>query len=621
MHEESVTRIDQAEIRFLIEKNADGIIVVDDEGVVLFANPAAEQLFGRPHNALLGSPIGVPVMSTDAIEITIHRPGGDQVDAEIRVVETVWDRRPARLASLRDTSARKTVEERMRHAAKMEAIGRLTAGIAHDFNNLLTVVLGNLEHAQRKEIADASLRRNLENATAGAKRAAVLTSRLLSFARQKPLEPQVLDVNDLVLGLSDLLRRTLGENVQVRTSLTEDVCCVEIDPAEMESALLNLAVNARDAMPSGGELLISTQCIDLDSASAAAHGELEPGAYVMISVSDTGHGMAPDVLRQVFEPFFTTKAERGGTGLGLSQVYGFVRQSGGQIKLYSEIARGTTVRIYLPQSSATPAAQPQSAAQDVPHATDHEVVLLVEDNDEVRAYAAASLRELGYRVIEAPDAPSALKILKRKEDVSLLFTDLGLPGGMDGKALSDKARKLRPQLPVLITTAYAGGTRLHEGGAAGDVQFLAKPFNFEMLATRIRDAIHASRPGERRDTILLVEDEPLVRMFLIDLLQERKFDLLEAGSIKEAMAAFQDAGGKLSGAIIDFGLPDGSGEDLFARLRSLDPRLPVILATGFADQGVQSRYEKLNGVRVLSKPVDQQGLVDALRELGIERQR
>jgi signal transduction histidine kinase len=347
-----VSSIDQTEIRFLVEKNADGIIVVDDDGIVLFANPAAEQIFGRPSELLVGSPIGIPFIAGDTTEIAIHRPGGDRIDAEIRVVETTWDHRPARLASLRDISARRVAEERLRHAAKMEAVGRLTAGIAHDFNNLLTVVLGNLESAQRQSTtADSALLRALENAMRGARRAAVLTERLLAFARRKPLEPQVLDANALVSGMSDLLQRTLGEGIVVKTALAADLWSVEADPTELEAAIVNLAVNARDAMPSGGELVIETANIELDSAYAAANPEMKPGAYALISVTDTGTGMTPEVLKQVFEPFFTTKADGRGTGLGLSQVYGFVKQSGGHVKLYSEPGIGTTARIYLPRAT------------------------------------------------------------------------------------------------------------------------------------------------------------------------------------------------------------------------------------------------------------------------------
>ncbi len=488
----SAARIDQTDIRFLIEKNADGIIVVDENGGVLFANPAAAEIFGRSSESLIGSTIGIPLVAGDTTEIAILRPGGDQIEAEIRVVETIWDHRPARLASLRDVSARRADEDRLRHAARMEAMGRLTAGIAHDFNNLLTVVLGNLESARRRsETGNPALVRALDNATHGARRAAMLTERLLAFARRKPLEPRVLDVNALVSEMSDMLQRTLGESINVRTALASDLWSVEVDPTELESALLNLAVNARDAMPAGGTLSIETENAELDSAYAAANFEVNPGRYVLVSVSDSGTGMTDEVLRQVFEPFFTTKTGGQGTGLGLSQVYGFVRQSGGHIKLYSEPGIGTTARIYLPNVpdlhhvGKTGNARPDNTAQ-IPRSESGETILVVEDDDDVRNYSVSSLRELGYFVLEARDAASGLEIVQREPNIDLLFTDLGLPGGIDGKELAERAHKIRPALKILITTAYAASALVHEGRLDSGIELLSKPFTFEALATRVR---------------------------------------------------------------------------------------------------------------------------------------
>lgn len=615
-----ISSIDQTEIRFLVEKNADGIIVVDDDGVVLFANPAAEQIFGRPVALLIGSPIGIPLLSSDTAEISIHRPGGDRIDAEIRTVETTWDRRPARLATLRDISARKAMEEKISHAAKMEAIGRLTAGIAHDFNNLLTVVLGNLESAQRRTIPDAA-RRALQNATKGARRAAVLTERLLSFARRKPLEPRLLDANILIAGLSDLLKRTLGESIQVETVLSHEVCCVEIDPAEMESAILNLAVNARDAMPSGGRLTITTETVGMD-LSPAADSEMRPGAYVLIAVSDTGSGMTTEVLRQVFEPFFTTKSDGGGTGLGLSQVYGFVKQSGGHIKLYSEPGLGTTVRIYLPRHPETPeAGRTQQAtvkdADALAPSRSGEVILVVEDNDDVRSYTVGSLRELGYVVLEAIDAAAALEIVRRNPNIHLLFTDLGLPGGVDGRALAERIRMLRPSMPVLITTAYAGSTLSRAGRLDPDIELLRKPFNLAALAARIRDVLDRTGRQEHVEVpILLVEDEALIRMVVVEMLEEAGCKPIDAVGFREAVALLDRVGAELAAAIIDLGLPDGSGEALATRIRQSRPQLPIILATGSADVALRRRWEG-GSARVLQKPYDPHELTGALRELGV----
>jgi signal transduction histidine kinase/DNA-binding response OmpR family regulator len=619
-----VSSIDQTEIRFLVEKNADGIIVVDDDGIVLFANPAAEQIFGRPSELLIGSPIGIPFIAGDTTEIAIHRPGGDRIDAEIRVVETTWDHRPARLASLRDISARRVVEERLRHAAKMEAVGRLTAGIAHDFNNLLTVVLGNLESAQRQStVTNSALLRALENAMRGATRAAMLTERLLAFARRKPLEPQVLDANALVSGMSDLLQRTLGEGIAVRTTLAADLWSVEADPAELEAAIVNLAVNARDAMPSGGKLVIETANIELDSTCAAANGEMKPGLYALISVTDTGTGMTPEVLKQVFEPFFTTKADGRGTGLGLSQVYGFVKQSGGHVKLYSEPGIGTTARIYLPR--ATDAHGPACLHISEPKGTDQiplgrsgETILVVEDDDDVRNYTVNSLRELGYTVLDAADAVSALEIVEREPNICLLFTDLGLPGGVDGRVLAERARETRSSLRVLITTAYAGSALIHEGRLEFGVELLMKPFTFTALATRIREVLDRDHDEEGEEAhILVVEDEPLLRMFIADALAEMGWQAEEATSFSEALAKTRSVGERLAGAIIDLGLPDRPGDELVAEIRALRRHMPIILATGFADAHLHQRFAQDTWLQILRKPFDPSGLSAALRRCGI----
>jgi len=621
----SGSSIDQTEVRFLVEKNADGIIVVDDDGVVQFANPAAEQIFGRPADELVGSPIGIPVLAGDATEIAVHRPSGDRVEAEIRVVDTTWNHRPARLASVRDVSGRKAMEERLRHSAKMEAVGRLTAGIAHDFNNLLTVVLGNLENAQRQSApAEDALLRALDNATRGAQRAARLTERLLAFARRKPLEPKILDVNALVSGMSDLLQRTLGEEIRVRTTLAADLWHAEVDTSELETAILNLAVNARDAMPSGGQLAIETANAELDTAYIAANNlasnEMKAGDYVLISVSDSGVGMPPAVLKQVFEPFFTTKGGRG-TGLGLSQVYGFVRQSGGHVKLYSEPGIGTTAKLYLPKAHRTGRAgdlQPADVKTvDIRRAKPGESILIVEDDADVRSYASNSLRELGYTVFETIDAASALDVLEREPGIHLLFTDLGLPGGVDGRTLAERAKTLRPALKVIITTAYAASALIHDGRLDPGVDLLSKPFTFAALAAQVREVLDRGTAPDGTVRLLVVEDEFLVRMLVVELLAERGILAVEAANCQEALKKFRDVGDELSGAIIDLGLPDGPGDELVRQIRASRPCLPILLATGYAVDTVRERLAQDACLQVVSKPFDPNAITTALVRLGI----
>lgn len=600
--------IDQAEIRFLVDKNADGIIVVDEDGIVLFANPAAEQMFGRRSDSLLGLPIGVPLIAGETTEITIRRSDGDHVEAEIRVVDTSWYQRPARLASLRDMSARKVVEERLRQAARLEAVGQLTAGIAHDFNNLLTIVLGNLEAARRQSAeANSARMQALENATHGARRAAVLTERLLAFARRRPLEPKVINVNDLVSAMSELLQRTLGERISVRTNLESDVWPIEADSTELEAAILNLAVNARDAMPSGGALVIETRNVDLDSAYAHANPDVTAGSYVLVALADSGVGMAPEIVSKVFEPFFTTKADGRGTGLGLSQVYGFVKQTGGHVKLYSEPSIGTTVNIYFPKASKAPAAEHRcnEIRHDdyAPHARPDETILVVEDDADVRNYTVSSLKELGYVVFETGDAASALEVMEREPGIHLLCTDLALPGAMDGRALAERARAIRPSVKVLMTTAYAGGALIHEGRLDPGIELLSKPFTFAALASRIRQLLDRGAKPSLAGRVLVVDDEVLLRMLAADALVGAGLQVDEAGSFQDALVKIRGADDTLVGATIDLGLPDRRGDELVAEIRALRPNLPIILATGYADEDVRCRFAEDAFLQIITKAV------------------
>jgi PAS domain S-box-containing protein len=384
-------------------------------------------------------------------------------------------------------------EDALRQSQKMEAVGQLTGGVAHDFNNLLQIIIGNLDTLQRNLPAEsARLQRAARNAMTGAQRAATLTQRLLAFSRRQPLDPKPLDVNLLVNGLSDMVHRTLGETIAVETVLGAGLWRVEADPAELEAAIINLAVNARDAMSNGGRLTIETSNAHIDEAYVASHTEVVPGQYVAVAVTDTGVGMDAKTVAQAFEPFFTTKAVGKGTGLGLSQVYGFVKQSGGHVKIYSEIGHGTTVKVYLPRLATQGAGEEDIDPGPSPEAAKEETVLVVEDDDEVRAYSVDSLRELGYRVIEAHDGPSALRLLERQPRVDLLFTDVVLPGGLTGAQVAAQARTLRPALRVLFTTGYARNAIVHQGRLDKGVQLIVKPFSFSDLAAKVRDVLDSS---------------------------------------------------------------------------------------------------------------------------------
>ena len=421
-----------------------------------------------------------------AVDITALK----QAESVLRDVNAALEERVAA-----EMARRHQLEADLRQAQKMEAIGQLTGGVAHDMNNLLLVIQGNLEVLER-HFSPASgdrLSRSVQAALRGVDRAAALTHRLLAFARRQPLDPKPLEPNKLVAGMSDLLRRTLGEAVAIETVLAGGLWRTFADPNQLENALLNLAVNGRDAMPDGGKLTIETANAYLDDAYAELHHEVSPGQYVMVAVTDTGTGMSRDAVEKAFEPFFTTKEAGKGTGLGLSQVYGFVKQSGGHVKIYSEIGEGTTVKIYLPRYLAEEeeATGATAAPPIIPTGTPDETILVVEDDDDVRANSVASLRDLGYRVIEAPDGAGGLRMLEADPAIRLLFTDVGLPGGMNGRQLADEARRRRPDLRVLFTTGYARNAIVHHGRLDPGVALLVKPYTFAALAGKIRHVLEA----------------------------------------------------------------------------------------------------------------------------------
>ncbi|WP_144007102.1 ATP-binding protein, partial [Pelomonas sp. KK5] len=405
-------------------------------------------------------------------------------------------------AQLRDLNA--TLEEKIRarteelesHAMavrqlqKIEAIGQLTGGIAHDFNNLLQVIVGNLELIRRIAPADdARLVRAASAAMNSARTGASMTQRLLAFARRQPLDPKPINANLLIGSLTEILHRTLGETIVLDTMLAADLWQVEIDGNELESAMLNLAVNARDALASGGRMTIETSNTDLDERYAARNPDVAPGQYVLVSVSDTGTGMDAETLSKAVEPYFTTKPVGRGTGLGLSQVYGFVKQSGGHMKLDSTPGVGTTVRMYLPRLHAEAEAGTGAATEQPAPQGQLEAILVVEDDEEVRRLSVEALRELGYRVIEAADGSEALRQLEQQEGVDLLFTDVILPGGTTGAQLAAQAMLKRPGLKVLFTTGYARNAIVHQGRLDRGVQLITKPFTFAVLAAKVREVL------------------------------------------------------------------------------------------------------------------------------------
>ena len=388
----------------------------------------------------------------------------------------------------------KEVQEQLAASQKMEAIGQLSGGIAHDFNNLLMIVVGNLETAQRqaRSVPNPNLARALTNAMRGAQRAATLTARLLAFSRRQPLNPKPLDVNRFLTSTVDFLQRSLGERIEVEVVGAAGVWPVEVDRGLLESAFVNLAINGRDAMPDGGKLTLEAANIFADEEYCRLNPEINPGQYVVLCVSDTGAGMTPEVLSRAFEPFFTTKDPGHGTGLGLSQVYGFVKQSGGHIKLYSEVGEGTTVKIYLPRLKNLSQSIDDDEGQTDPQTGTGETILLVEDDEDVRAYLVEVLREHGYRVMGAADGKRALDVVKGDVRVDLLLTDVVMKG-INGRELANMAQQMRPGLPVLYMTGYSRNAIVHQGRLEDGVEVIQKPILQSELTARIRAILDRSK--------------------------------------------------------------------------------------------------------------------------------
>ena len=532
-----------AEREAMLGQLAEGVIVTDRQGSITFVNDAAERLHGvkllgvapddytavyyllteagEPYPAR-ELPLARAVLDGDTVEETrwrIRRADGTEVVAigsarpivgehgdAIGAVLTVRDdtertRAEAALRELNETLERRVAEElaerakaeeALRQSQKMEAVGQLTGGIAHDFNNMLAVVIGSLDLLGRRiGVGDARAKRYVDAATDGARRAALLTQRLLAFSRQQPLKPEPIDVNKLVTGMSDLIRGSLGGDVHFETVLAGGGWRVHADPNQLENVLLNLAVNGRDAMAEGGRLTIETQNAHLDARYAAAHLGVPAGQYVLVAVTDTGSGMPAAVIAKAFDPFFTTKGVGKGTGLGLSQVYGFVKQSGGHVKIYSEPDQGTTVKVYLPRliGSDQDIAE-ELAAGDMPLGDMGEVVLVVEDEPAVRQFSVDALGELGYRVIEADGAEAALRLLDAHPEITLMFTDVVMPD-VNGAKLAEEARRRRPDLKVLFTTGYTRNAVVHNGVLDPGVELIGKPFTVEELAAKVRDVLDA----------------------------------------------------------------------------------------------------------------------------------
>jgi nitrogen-specific signal transduction histidine kinase/CheY-like chemotaxis protein len=383
------------------------------------------------------------------------------------------------------------LNQKLSQSQKMEAMGQLTGGVAHDFNNLLTVILGNAEHLAERLAANKELHKIADDIATAAERGSDLTRSLLAFARKQPLMPRDIDIGQKILGMEQLLRRTLGEHVECEFRIDPGLWRASVDPGQLASALLNLVLNARDAMPSGGRLTVKVQNISLGEADVDVDGQARPGDYIMVAVTDTGTGMTAEVASRAFEPFFTTKDVGKGTGLGLSMVYGFAQQSGGSMQIRSEPGQGTAVKLFFPRVGAPQASAAPPAGQRTT-AAGSETILVVEDDDIVRGYVEGELKALGYRVIVTRNGPAALEILRGPETIQLLFTDVVMPGGLFGPELAREAARLRPDLRILMTSGYSEHPVEALDGLGREVQILNKPYRRHDLAMMLRSVLKAS---------------------------------------------------------------------------------------------------------------------------------
>jgi PAS domain S-box-containing protein len=505
--EASHAELEQALVanRAVLDHSADVICMISRDGRFIQVSKRSFEAWGYTADELVGLPCIDFIHPDDrAIALVISRQAiGDETPLyafQNRIIHksgsivptswsSVWSKQHNALIAIgRDLTESIAAEQKLRHAQKMEVIGRLTGGMAHDFNNLLTIIIGGAETLSDENGKESAVGQLAAMIREAGERGAKLTHQLLSFARRQPLEPRPVQVNDLAVAMEALLRRTLSEDIELRVICDRQAWLALADLAQLESALLNLAINARDAMPSGGKLTIETANAKLDEAYSKANEDIAAGEYLMVAVSDNGEGMSPETISRAFEPFFTTKAIGKGTGLGLSMVHGFVKQSNGNIKIYSELGVGTTIKIYLPRADKIDAnSKTNLDAEEIPGGDER--ILLVEDDDLLREHVRKQLDSLGYRVSVASNGPEALEILKAPNDIDLLFTDVIMPGGLNGRQLADQASTLRPGLKILYTSGYTDNAIFHRGQLDPGINLLNKPYRKRDLALKVRKAL------------------------------------------------------------------------------------------------------------------------------------
>ncbi|WP_246791503.1 PAS domain S-box protein [Bradyrhizobium commune] len=492
-----------ARLTAIVETAVDGVILFDADDRILLFNPACERLFGYQASEVMNRKIQLLIpgeaspgpgsrarhFATGGEAVGL-RKDGTTFPMDLSVGQATQDGEPIFVGIVHDVTARKLTEQQLHQAQKMETVGQLSGGIAHDFNNLLTVIIGNAEQLSDQLKARPDLRRFADDICQSGERGAELTQQLLAFSRRQLLRPQAIDCRELLEFMLKLFKRTLRENIEITTAFGPGTIQAFADRTQLESAVLNLALNAQDAMPNGGHLTLSTELAAIDEDYRALHPEVASGSYALISVTDDGEGMTPEVIERAFEPFFTTKEVGKGSGLGLSMVYGFAKQSDGHVSIYSEQGFGTTVRIYLPRAGAEQSSA-KAPENEVAAPRGHETILIAEDDPFVRSSVIHRVEALGYRVVAAVNGKEALARLRTDPGIDMLFTDIVMPGGISGWELADQARRIRPGLPVLFTSGYALETLVEQGRAQAQAVVLTKPYRKAELAQRLRDAFAA----------------------------------------------------------------------------------------------------------------------------------
>ena len=526
----------------------------------------------------------------------------------------------------RDVSQRVQLEEArqaLQHAQRLEAVGKLTGGVAHDFNNILQVIGGSLQLLGGTVAGLPAAQRHLQMALAAVDRGAKLSSQLLAFARRQPLQPCVLNPGRVVRNMEDLVRRAVGEHVEVETVVSASLWNTTLDPHQLENVVLNLAINARDAMPGGGKLTVELSNTMLDDTYVSAAHEVPPGQYVLLAISDTGTGMTPDVRERAIEPFFTTKGEGQGTGLGLSMAFGFVKQSGGHFRIYSEVGHGTTIKAYFPRALEAEQTLPEPVANEVRGGT--ETILVVEDDPSVQATVVGMLSELGYQVLRADNAEMALAVLKAGVRCDLLFTDVVMPGKLKSTEMVRQARALLPDMKVLYTSGYTQNAIIHGGRLDAGVELLSKPYRREKLASKVRQLLGARKdpqtnarepapaaPAPREVAsaglrVLLVEDDAQARELYRDILLAAGFQADEAATAQDALALL--ARDRYHAAVVDYSLPDLDGLTLARRIVERHPGVAIVFASGYGSLVAGTSDVT---ARVLTKPFTDLQLKQAL---------